>query len=228
MTTARQTRLLIGLAAAGATAMGGLSPSSAAAAPAQEGPAAGAPAPETPAVDPSGEDVVEVQELALDGTVMSSATYDASGRAVVIKPDGTVQLLSAVTRQGSGSGGGSSASGCRKVTVKNVGKTVLGYTAYRYNTWTEWCWNRADRKITGVEVGQYLTEVASTMYYRGLVVDDQRFYSWQPGYNKSGYWNERQAQWENCIAKYGCISNDYPRNIIRSHSDGSYTWATTD
>lgn len=172
-------------------------------------------------------DVIEVEEITPDGRVISRATYDASGHQVVVEPDGSLRVLS-VSARGSGSGGSSSSSGCRKATVRNKGETVLGYTAYWYNTWTQWCWNRSDHVVSDVVTGQYFEDVASTMYYRRLVVDDQRFYAWKSGYNKSGHWHERQAQWENCIAKYGCISNDYPRNIIRAHSDGTFSWNTTD
>ena len=174
---------------------------------------------------PSPNDLIEVQDLSSTGQVLSTTTYDGRGRLVVELPDGTLVRSAA---EGSGSGGSSSASGCRKATVKNRGESITGTLVYKYNTWTEWCWNRADHAVTTVKTGQYLSDVASTMYYRGLTGQDERFYAWRSGFNKSGHWHERQAHFENCVVRYGCISSDYPRNVIRAHSDGTYTWAAFD
>jgi hypothetical protein len=173
----------------------------------------------------SANDVALVQDLSADGEITSSVTYDAAGNGVVELPDGT---LIRAAGDGSGAGTKPSTSGCRRVTVHNRGESISGDLVYMYNTWTEWCWDRASRKITSVRTKDYLSHVASSMYYRGVVGSDERFYNWRSGYNKSGHWHERQSHWENCIAKYGCVSNDYPRNIIRAHSDGTYTWAAFD
>lgn len=182
--------------------------------------------PATEAIDAaSATDLIEVQDLTSSGTVISTSTYDGQGRLVVELPDGSIIRSSA---DGSGSGGSSSASGCRKAIVKNRGESITGDLVYKYNTWTQWCWNRSDRAITSVRTGEYLSNVASTMYYRGIVGQDERFYAWRSGFNKSGHWHERQVQMENCVLRYGCISNDYPRNVIRAHSDGTYTWAAHD
>ena len=159
------------------------------------------------------------------GQVLSTSSYDAVGGAVVERADGSVVHAAA---DGHGSGGTSSASGCRKVTVQNRGESVTGMLVYQYNTWTEWCWKRDDHAITSVKTGEYLSHVASTMYYRGVIGKNEEFYAWRSGYNKSGHWHSRQSHWENCVAKYGCISNDYPRNSLRAHSDGTYSWATYD
>lgn len=189
-------------------------------------PTSGDPLPPTePTTSSSPDDVAVDQTLNASGQVVSTATYDAAGRAAIERPDGSVVHSAG---DGSGSGGTSSASGCRKVTVRNRGESVLGYLVYRYNTWTEWCWNRADRSITSVKTGEYLSDVASSMYYRGVVTKNEEFYAWRSGYNKSGHWHARQSHWENCVAKYGCISSDYPRNSLRAHSDGTYSWATYD
>lgn len=209
------------LALLGASAVAGVAP----------GPAGAVPRTVADPLPPGGEvistsspdDLVLVEEVTAAGAVVSSATYDGEGNRVVILPDGTLMRSAA---DGSGSGGSSSASGCRKVTVRNVGESVLGKVVYRYNTWTQWCWNRSDRAITSVKTGVYYTDVASTMYMRGPVVQNETFYAWRAGYNKSGHWHERQSHWENCLVRYGCISSDYPRNVLRAHSDGTYTWAT--
>lgn len=170
-------------------------------------------------------DFVEVQEVSPDGVVLSTVKYDTLGRRVIELSDGT---LVPVSSAGSGAGGSSTSSGCLKATVHNRGESITGRTVYNYNTWTEWCWNRADRVITSVKTGEYLSDVASTMYYRGVISKDERFYAWKSDFNKSGHWHERQSHWENCVAKYGCISSDYPRNIVRAHSDGTYSWASYD
>lgn len=128
----------------------------------------------------------------------------------------------------SGSGGTSSASGCRKVTVRNEKETLLGKTAYWFNTWTYWCWNRADRTVANVRTGSYLNDVDSLYNWRGLIIDNTDHFSWCSGYSESGYHHEKQGHFENCVVKYGCISNSYPYNLLYSYSNGTFTWHTRD
>lgn len=201
-----------------------LAPTMATAAPAAP---AGA-APDDPAISHAGSagDHVVVEELTAQGVVISSRAFDASGNQVIVQPNGV--LVPVPGTSGSGSGGSSSASGCRRIKVRNEVETLLGDTAYWYITWTQWCWDRAAHEASGVETGQYFEDVNSFFYYRGLANQDERFYAWQSGYNKSGFWHERQSAWENCVVKYGCISMTYPRNVLRSHADGTYTWTTSD
>ncbi len=169
----------------------------------------------TTSITPSaGSDRITVETFDLEGNLLYTESID-SGSAVTLGDN-------------SGSGGTSSASGCRKVTVHNEKETLLGKTAYWFNTWTRWCWNRADRIIYDVTTGFYLSDVDPFYYWRGLIVDNTYHFSWYSGYPKSGYRHEKQGHFENCIVKYGCISSSYPYNLLYSYSNGTFTWHTSD
>ena len=128
------------------------------------------------------DDHVIVETFTPAGNLISTEVFGMAGAS----SDGTWQSRS-------GSGGSSSPSGCTKVTVRNKKETLLGFTAYWFNTWTSWCWNRSSWTITNVETGFFLEDVDPLHFWQGLVFDDTRFYAWQPGYSKSGYWHEKQG-----------------------------------
>ena len=129
-----------------------------------------------------------------------------------------------VTRASSSSGGVSRASGCTKVTIRNRARTLLGHTAYRYNIWTSWCWNRSARTVSSVRADWYLSDVDGNFIYREELVRRTSHFSWLYGHPSSGYEHARQARIENCVFKYGCISSTYPHNVLYSYSDGTYRW----
>jgi hypothetical protein len=125
-----------------------------------------------------------------------------------------------------GFGGSSTASGCTKVTVHNNAYTVMGFLAYTYDTWTRWCWNRANENINDVTIGWDFRNSDGTQYYRGQNNLEAHFFDWAGGAPRSGYLHNRTGFVENCVIKYGCISSSYPRNVIRSRSNGTWYWAT--
>jgi hypothetical protein len=188
---------------------------------------ASADAPPPPPLEPvaaAGDDHVVDELLAPDGIVLETRRFDPEGREVVVAADGT--LLPIAQPADSGSGGSPSAEGCRRVTVRNEVETLLGATAYWYNTFTEWCWNRANHLVGNVVTGHFFEDVDPNFLYRELLVQDERHYAWVEGFNKSGFWHERQARWENCLFRVGCVGNTFPRNVLRSHADGTWNWST--
>ena len=148
------------------------------------------------------------------------ATYDINGRLLSKE---TIYSNDLQTRD-NGAGGSSSASGCKKVTLRNRATTLLGHTAYRFITWTYWCWNRADRTVFDVRTGWYLSDVDSQHIWREMIIDNTNHFSWYSGYSTSGYKHEKQGRIENCIFHYGCILNLYPRNVLYSYSNGTWSW----
>lgn len=163
-------------------------------------------------------DYIVVEDLAPDGSVIEFTVTSGSD------PASDHPLDDATTASDSGSGGESAGSGCRRATIYNEVETALGATAYVYNTWTQWCWRRSSHAVSDVTTGQYLSDVDPFFKYRGIVSQDERPYAWQTGYNKSGHWHERQIEMENCV--YACLGSTFPRNVLRVHSDGTYTWRT--
>jgi hypothetical protein len=145
-------------------------------------------------------------------------------------PGGAIAEASrtSITLTGSGTGGASSASGCRKVTLRNRTSTLLGLTAYRFNTWTRWCWERAKHQVYDVSTGWFITDADTQEYWRGIVNDELGYYDFgaNDGHPHSAYKHYRQGRFENCVLKYGCIATTYPTNTIRSYDNGTYAWKT--
>lgn len=164
----------------------------------------------------------EVEVFDRHGELVSDTTYgpETMGQDLAA-PAGT----GGIVPNASGSGGTSTSSGCLKVTVHNVVHTLLGFVAYKFHTWTDWCWSRGSRTITWQTNDWYLSDVDSQEYWRGIVQTDRHYYSWVSGYGTSGFYHYRMGQFDNCVLKYGCIGTTYPANTLRSHSDGTWTWS---
>ena len=161
-----------------------------------------------------------------DGDHVVVETYDENGNVVSIEvhfSDDDNYMAS-----GGGEGGTPSDSGCRKVTVRNEKETTFGFTAYWFNTWTYWCWNRENRTISDVETDWYLDDVDDFQEWQGILVDNTHYFNWYYGYPTSGYYHEKQGHFKNCIPHIGCTANSYPRNQLWSHSDGTWSWKTSD
>jgi hypothetical protein len=133
-----------------------------------------------------------------------------------------------VVAMASGNGGDSTASGCRRVTVNNEYETLLGFTAYYFHTWTRWCWTRSTQNVYDVTSGWTISDVDATEYWRGIVNTELGLYDYSvnDGHPRSAYKNYRQGHFENCVIKYGCISNTYPANTLRSYYNGTWAWST--
>lgn len=211
-------RLAITTAAAIAV-VGLMGPASAEPAPGEPG--GPDPTPEnTRAVDTSEGDYIIDELFTLDGTKVSTSKIPLEPAAA--------SGVDSTTAAASVSGGSSSASGCRKTTISNRQATTLGTTAYRYNTWTYWCWDRAKQYIKpGGSNGWSISSVDSFQYWRGEVRKSVYFYDAGENNNRprSAFRHYRQGRFENCVVKYGCVLTTYPANSLRSYYNGTYTYA---
>ena len=181
------------------------------------------PAPQPVQLVSTGE--ARVEQYSLSGDLVAATTYGPETMGQDL--DLPAQDDGGTPPNASGSGGNPQGSGCLKVTVTNVVHTLLGFTAYKFITWTSWCWTRSTRTISSVDTGWSITDVDSQYYWKGMVNTSRRFYEWSSGYAKSGYYHYRMGQFDNCVLKYGCIGTSYPENTLRSHSDGTWTWSAT-
>jgi hypothetical protein len=148
--------------------------------------------------------------------------------APLVEPDGVIPE-GVPSDDGGGSGGTSTRSGCRRVTVKNEYETALGATAYYFNQVTRWCWDRDARRVQDVSLGYYLEDVDPLFIYRGHTSHNRYFYEYRAGYKNSGYISDRQARFENCVPTPSgqvCLGSTYPRNITRAHDNGTWSWNT--
>jgi hypothetical protein len=171
-------------------------------------------------------------------TLTSTSTYGEETQGQLMGVDGAAAATAgpatnrgnhSVSPMASGSGGTSSASGCIKVTVNNVAKTVLGFTAYIFHTWTDWCWTRSTQVVYNVTHGWYISDVDPEEYWKGIVNSEFLFYDYSTndGHPKSAYKNYMQGQFDNCILKYGCVGTTYPTNTLRSYYNGTWAWSTS-
>jgi hypothetical protein len=118
--------------------------------------------------------------------------------------------------------------GCRtvKVTNKKWNYTHTQVLA-KFVTHTYWCWDRSDKKIRNVDLS-WETDIASATFMSkvGFSHKDPKFYDWASGYApRSGYDNDMEYHFKNCPLNWSC-GHLYLRNILRAHSDGTWTWRT--
>ncbi len=161
--------------------------------------------------------------LVLGGLDSLAATTSTAGPTV-----SSTRASKTLSALDSGSGGSTTASGCRRVTVNNVSKTLLGFTAFIFHTWTHWCWNRSTQVISDVQHGWYNSDIDSQHQWKGIVNTEFTFYDYSTndGHPKSAYKNYQQGHFTNCIVKYGCIGDYYPSNLLRSYYNGTWVWST--
>ena len=114
--------------------------------------------------------------------------------------------------------------------MKNRKYSVTGIDhMYTYTTWTRWCWNRTRGRITSPSMGWSIYIDNDSVYWRGQTAASRSYwYQWRAGYANSGHVQDRQGEFENCYLKVGCTGTSYPRNILRAHSNGTWTWWTDD
>lgn len=171
--------------------------------------------------------LLDNEEIPVPEGFQSQGTVSADGEVLA-----EIELLNSrsggeLTALGGGHGGSSSSTGCVKVTVRNEKESdILGETVFWFNTWTRWCWNRAAKTINGVSTGWYIEDIDPLYTWKGLIVDNTEYYSWYSGYPKSGYKHEKQGHFQWCIT-WAC-GNVYPRNVLWSHSNGTWSWSTSD
>jgi hypothetical protein len=189
-----------------------------------------APAPET--LISTGSATVETY-TADHETLLSRQTFgpetegqELSGGPIGLGPGG---ITTQPVLLGGGKGGSSSASGCRRVTVSNRTSTLLGFTAYRFNTWTDWCWNRLTQVVSNVTTGWNISDVNNQEYWRGINNTEYDYYDYSTndGHPYSAFKHYRQGRFENCVLKYGCIGVTYPTNTLRSYYNGTWAWSTS-
>lgn len=203
------------------------------------------PAPvETPAQAATDGDYAVVETFTTSGVRISTEAFNEDGDSIPVPTDFESQGIvvaveqaaltphtadaapAGITGQGSdsGTGGSSSARGCTTLTVSNRKSSLLGFTLFRFHTWTAWCWDRRARTVSSVQTGWYLSDVDWTREWNSMIVDSKRYYHWISGYSTSGYEHHKQGHLQGCLGAQGCFINNYPQNWIRSHSDGTWSW----
>lgn len=140
----------------------------------------------------------------------------------------SISVVPTGTETGSGGWWRLIENGCRTVKVTNK-KWNYSHTQVlaKFVTSTHWCWDRSSKRIRNVELS-WETDIASATFMEkvGFSHKDPRFYDWASGYApRSGYDNDMEYHFKNCPLNWSC-GHLYLRNILRAHSDGSWTWRT--
>lgn len=143
---------------------------------------------------------------------------------VTVEQDGASTGISALAMSSNVDGGSPSASGCQTVTVNNEFESLLGSTLFWYHTTLHWCWNRAAGTISDTSTSWSVTNIAFNWSWDQEVFHNRGYYEWMSGYKHSGYKTDREGQLTGgCAAGIPCQSA-HPHNVIRGHSDGTYSW----
>lgn len=183
----------------------------------------------TPTPTGVGEDTITVETFLSDNkTLVSTQTFGVETQGLTSEATASDAGFST---QASGSGGSTSASGCRRVTVNNEGVSPnLGTTVFWFRTWTRWCWTRSTQTVYDVSSGWTIDDVAPFTYWRGINNKELGFYDYSTndGHPRSAYKNYRQGSFENCPLKIGCVGMRYPSNTLRSYYNGTWAWNTTE
>lgn len=115
---------------------------------------------------------------------------------------------------------------CRTVRVPYVKHTLLGFVAYKWWMRRRWCWRYP--KIISVSTSTYVTDNNSQNQYKGVVASWGEWFAWCCRVSRSGHRAFRQAEFQNCILHYGCISSDYPWIRVTVRGNGTYSHAVGD
>ncbi len=97
----------------------------------------------------------------------------------------------------------------------------MGILAYRWHQTKYFCWSGG--AVGSATVGSYVSDNDGTNYYRGLLSDDQWYFSWN-GNSHGGHYSIRQAIMENCVPVFGCLSTSNPYVKIWAYANGNYSY----
>lgn len=167
---------------------------------------------------------VIAEPISLEAAAASKAVDANSARG--LKGSGKIRPH-ILAKTENGSGGSPSASGCIRVTVSNKKYDYSGIDhLYTYFTWTDWCWNRSQKRVYNVATGTDFYIDNAGIGWEGNTGSDKYFYAWSTTSN-SGYYHMHKGGFVNDFGPW-TWGHSYPVNIIRSHSDGTWTWETSD
>lgn len=177
---------------------------------------------------PGATTVVE-KTFTASGKLLATTTFHGGSEDAVLGTPVTRNGRGKIARRGSGSGGASSASGCREVTVHNRRNSYLGALMYTWDTSTYWCWTRSSQNIYNVSTGSRFIPDTTTIDWQGVI--DRQFlfydYSANDGHPRSAYKNWQQGKVANVVLG-ATIGTIYPENLIRSYFNGTWVWETVE
>jgi len=146
-------------------------------------------------------------------------TYDEEGRALEVRSgNGPAPARGEISAM--------SLSGCNSVDAWRNGYSALGTLVWRFHQVKHWCWSYT--RITSVSVGHYVSHLAFTHHFAGIVGQHDFFYSVFPNDGgRGGHDSMRQGRIDNCPLKFGCIGSEYPLVRIWVNGDGWWWYYTT-
>ncbi len=115
-------------------------------------------------------------------------------------------------------------SGCKSVDWYESGHSaIFGSLLYRFHQVDYWCWSYPN--ITSLSIYTYISNVDGSQQYRGVISSSDYYYSWSGG-SRGGHYSFKQAKFDNCVLKYGCIGSSYPWTKVWLNGNGA--WAADD
>jgi hypothetical protein len=174
----------------------------------------------TPEGDTPTEDVADMEVV--EGPVITSCARPGDSLGLVNGAGDTTAALAGRLRFRASLDECAVRERCRRVDVAKTQRTAarLGI-AYRFWHWVYWCYG--GERVRIADSGVYVTDVNSTMDYRGVENAYGHHYEWCCGWPQSGYVSFRQGRFENCVVRWGCIGSWYPWVRIRVHRGGTHS-----
>lgn len=117
-------------------------------------------------------------------------------------------------------------SSCGTVWAERVKRSFIGRVLYRYRLNVYFCWNGS--AVSNVSSYTQVRDVDGWQDFKGNIESHENYYNWANHGTNSGHYSFRQGHFQNCVIKYGCISNSYPWVKIWVHRDGSWLYDTGD
>jgi hypothetical protein len=187
-------------------------------------------------------DFVVDELFTVDGVLLSTKAFTHDGAEIPVpasyipfdtsrgrqpsKSEGSGRQSSGgIVPAGSGGGGSPGSSGCRSVTVNNEEVSTLGFTLLWWHSQTYWCWEASTYSVYSVQTTEWASDIDLIWSYLGITYDHEGWYAYVSGQSSSGYYNDKQAHFQSCLA--WICQNLYPYNQLWSFYDGSYQWNTS-
>jgi hypothetical protein len=113
-------------------------------------------------------------------------------------------------------------SGCKTVWVSRIGKSILGFTIWKYTQEKYFCWSSP--RVTSVQTNAYPCCTDPTWHWIGQIGSATWFFSWA-GDSKGGHYTFRQGRFEQTFAGKR-LDSAQPWTKIWVYGDGSWAYSS--
>lgn len=135
----------------------------------------------------------------------TAASRPAKGRRPVARPTRSLQ-----------------GSGCKTVWAARIGKSIFGFTIWRYTQEKYFCWSYP--RLTSVQTNAYPCCTDPTWFWKGNVGSAGWFFAWA-GSSRGGHYSFRQGRFEQRVLGR-VIDSAQPWVKLWTYGNGGWSYAT--